>query len=350
MNTEIIIQPHQLRHFVNSLLHASGVDTQEAKIIADVLIWTDLIGRPLQGVNRLPAYLKRLELGLIQSPCQPEFIQKSETMQVLNGGDGFGHYLGHIAMHKAIELADEFGIGLVGVNHSNHFGAGAYYVYLAAEQQKLGLAVSNSVSKVAPYGGVTPVFGTNPFAFSAPIGDEYPILVDFSTGASAGSKIIKAAERGETIPAGLFIDAQGQPITDASQTGQGAMLPFGGAKGFCLGLMIEILSGVITGAAISHQVASLHQNFERPSNVGHFFMALDISKLMSMEHYFERIETLIGFIKQAKPQPGFDEILLPGETRWRLYQRYQKDGIPFDENDLEQLIQLAQKVSVPLPW
>lgn len=347
-----IISDQTLVEFYEQLLLAANVDEPEANIIASVLAWFDLIGRPLHSAVRLPIYLKRFELGLMKSPCRPAFTKKSETLMAIDGHDGFGQYLGHIAMQKAISMADETGVGVVAVKRSNHFGAGAYYVQLAAKQQKLGLSMSNVVPKVAPHGGTTPVLGTNPFAFAAPTRSEQSILVDFSTGASAGSKVRQAAERGEPLPTGAFVDEEGQPVTDARQVEQGAgtMLPFGAAKGFCLGLMVEILSGVITGAAISHEIASVYKDFERSSNLGQLFIAIDIDKLIPLTQYYERMDTLIGFVKQAKPQPGFDEVLLPGETRWRNYQRYQQDGVPLSEEAISQLTHLAQKFSVPVPW
>jgi len=346
----VSVEQQTLQQFILDLLRAAGVDEQEAPIIAQVFVWSDLIERSTQGVGRLAAYLKRLSLGLIQSPCRPEFSQKAETIYILDGHDGFGHYLGHLAMTKAIEVAAEYGVGLVGVQHSNHFGAGAYYVQLAAAQGHLGLATSNSVPNVAPYGGITPVLGTNPFAFSAPVRDGQSILVDFSTGASAGSVLRKAIAENQPIPAGIVIDAEGNPITDPQAAAQGVMLPFGGAKGFCLGLLVEILSGVITGAAISHEIASLHKNFERSSNVGHLFIAIDISKLMPVEHYFERMDLLIGFIKSTKKGKEVAEILIPGETRWRHYTQQLHAGIRLELKTIESLTALAKDLKLATPW
>jgi LDH2 family malate/lactate/ureidoglycolate dehydrogenase len=344
------IAPHRLHQFILALLEAAGIEAKEAAIIAQIFVWFDLIGRSTQGVSRLSAYLKRVELGLIKSPCRPEFIQKTETIYIVNGHDGFGHYLGHIAMLKAIDLAAEHGLGLVGVQHSNHFGAGAYYVQLAAQQLKLGLAFSNSVPHVAPHGGVTPALGTNPFAFGAPVRDGHSILVDLSTGASAGSVLKKTAEENQQIPEGIVIDREGRAITDPRAVEQGALLPFGGAKGFCLGLMIEILSGVLTGAAISHEIASLHKNFERASNIGHFFMAIDVAKIMPVEDYFERMDLLLGFVKAARKRDGVEEILIPGETRWRNYANQLANGIDLDSKAVEGLTDLARSMKVSSPW
>lgn len=348
--TNVNVNHQTLERFTLDILQASGVDEAEARIIAKALVWANLIGRAPQGALRLGVYLKRFRLGLIQSPCRPEFTQTSESVCLLDGQDGFGHYLGHIGMLKAIELADRYGLGLVGVRNSNHFGAAAYYVQLAAEQSKLGLTTSNSFPRVAPYGGLTPALGTNPFAFGAPTRNGQAILVDFATSAMAGSSIRQAKAERKEIPPGVIIDAHGRDLTDPNLAAQDVILPFGGAKGFCLSLMVEILSGVITGAAISHQIASVYKNFENSSKNGHLFIAIDIAKLMPIETYFERMEMLIGYIKTAKTGEDVAEILLPGETRWRTHRRQLAEGITLDLETVETLTTLAQTLNVPAPW
>jgi len=348
--SSIKIEHKRLQRFTYDILCAAGVDPKEATIIASAITWIDLIGRYAQGVYRLPAYLKRLRHDLITSPCDPEFMQKYETVYLLNGNDGFGHYLGHIAMSKAIDIADQRGIGLVSVSHSNHFGAGAYYVDLAAQSNKIGFAFSNSVPHVAPFGGISVVLGTNPFAFGAPMKNRKSVLVDFSTSAISGSMIMKAAEEGKTILEDIVIDEEGNSIVDPKAATHGVVLPFGGAKGFCLGLMVEILSGVITGAAISHEIASLYKNFERSSNIGHFFMAIDISAFMPIEDYYERMDQLVTWIKDVKPRKNVDEILIPGETRWLHYENQLSQGIELDQKTIESLSILAQEMDIQTPW
>ncbi len=344
------VPKHKLEKFVSDVLLAMNVDASEAAIIARVFVWFDLVGRMTQGVWRLPVYLKRYRAGLIASPSQAEFERKSETTYILHGRNGFGQYLGHVAMEKAVALARKYGAGVVGVNGSNHFGAGAYYVQLAAENRCFGFAFSNSVPHVAPYGGLSAVIGTNPFAFAAPTQSGKSVLVDFSTGATAGSMIMKALEENRPIPENIVIDEEGNSITDPRKAAKGVVLPFGGAKGYCLGLMIEILAGVVTGAGFSHGVASLHKNFERPANVGHFIMAVDIEKWMPLDQYFTRMEDLIRYIKNARPQKGVEEILLPGERRWKLYEDHLENGIPLDLKAQDALTKLADELKIATPW
>jgi LDH2 family malate/lactate/ureidoglycolate dehydrogenase len=253
-------------------------------------------------------------------------------------------------MDRAIGIAKGHGISLVGVRHSNHFGAAGYYVQMAAERGLIGVAFSNSVPHVAAYGGISAVLGTNPFAFGAPTREGRSVLVDFSTGARSGSVIMHAAREGAMIPEGIVVDENGDPVVDAQKAVDGVILPFGGAKGFGLGLMIEILSAVVTGAGISLEVASLHRDMERESNVGHCFIAIDVSRLMPLDLYYDRMDMLIGFVKESRPQRGVEEVLIPGETRWRIAEGHLAQGIYLDAGAIEALESMAQDWGVSTPW
>lgn len=346
------IEHGKLQQLVFDILYAEGIASEEAILIAQALVWCNLIGRHTQGVIRLPILLKRFRLGLIKSPSYPKFIQKSETIYLVEGNDGFGQYLGSIAMSKAIEMADQYGIGMVGVRHSNHFGANAYYVQMAAEKSKIGLAFTNGFPRTAPHGGITATLGTNPLGFSAPMKDGQSILVDLSTGASSGSMIRQAIEGDQKIPEGILIDENGRSIVDVQEAAKdsGTILPFGGAKGFCLGLMVEILSGVITGAGISHEIASMYKNFEQSSKSGHLFIAIDISRIIDMETYYGRMASLTSFVRGSKKQDGYDEILLPGEHRWRNYKQQLINGIELEQETFESLDTIAQELGILTPW
>jgi LDH2 family malate/lactate/ureidoglycolate dehydrogenase len=347
---EVRVNGNELEKFAINILCAAGVDTYESEIISKVLVWTDMVGRTTHGMIRLPIYIKRFRRGLIKSPCHPKFIHKTSSIQILKGNDGFGQFLSHCAMSKAIEIAAKQGVGLIGVYESNHFGAGAYYIQMAAEKNMISFVTTNSFPLVAPHGGIAPVFGTNPMAFGAPMRNNQSILVDFSTGALAGATIRRAiAENGE-IPKGMVVDEKGQDIVDPKKAPQGIILPFAGARGYCLGLMVEILSGVITGSAISHEIGSIFRNFQKSNRVGHLFIALDISQMIPLYIYYDRMTQLVAFIKETKRLDETVEILLPGEKRWHLYQQHMKDGIRLSADCIEALNPLADELGVTKPW
>lgn len=340
----------RLQQFAYDILLSAGVDAQEALTVAEVLVWADLVGRQTHGVGRLPIYVKRFGLGLVNSPCNAMFSRQSETICIVEGNSGFGQYLGRVAMSRAIDIAKQYGVGLVGVRESNHFGVGAYYVQMAAQSSQIGFAFSNGFPRVAPYGGVSAVTGTNPFAFAAPTRGGKSVLVDMSTGVLAGATIREVAKGNKMLPEGAVVDESGSHVRDPKQATHKAILPFGGAKGYCLSLMVEIVAGVITGSGISHEVGSMYHNFETISNSGHSFLAIDISRLMPIEEFHDRMDRLIDFVKSAERESSVEEILIPGEQRWRIFNVQSVRGVELDATDAASLASLAEELSLCPPW
>ncbi len=314
-----------LGEFAAALMQTKGVDEAQISTVVPNLIWCELAGRSNFGIERLPIHLKRAGLGLIKCPCSPQFEQLSPSVARLDGDSGFGHYASALAMDRAIQLARDTGVGIVGVRNSNFFGAGAYYVKQAADDGMIALAMSNSFPKVAPYGGIKAVLGTNPFAFGAPRRNGDHLLFDMATSGLAGSTVREHIARNKPLPEGLAVDALGQPITDARKVNEGALLPFGGAKGYGLSLLVEILAGVLTGAGVADGVGSMYQDFTRSGDNGHFVMALDVSRWMSMDEYHARFDGLAMALKASG-----DKVLLPGEMRWQTYRDNLANGIAID--------------------
>ena len=342
------INHKDLRDFAAALLSAGGTDESEVGTIADILIWADLVGRSTQGIWCLKTLLQRLRAGFIQSPCSPEFMQRTDGIALVDGHNGFGRYVGHVAMSRAIELARRCGIGLSVVRNSSHFGAAAYYVHLAAKAGMIGFAFTNAPRRVAAHGGLRPIFGTNPIAFGAPLRDGRSVLIDFSTSMMAGSVIRKGLESNETIREGVAVDERGQPAT--SPTEVFAMLPFGGARGYCLSLLVEILTGVITGSLMSFRIPYILEKTQRVTRIGHVFLVIDIATLLPLQEYHERMAMLVTAIKDSPLQRGISEVLIPGEARWRSYLKQIKEGILLDSKTIESLESLAAKQKLATPW
>lgn len=344
------INHKDLRYFAAQVLAAAGTKAGEAQAIADILVWSDLVGRTTQGVWRLTVMASRLRAGFIRSPCTPEYIQKADGIAVVDGHDGFGQYVGQVATLKGIELARRTGVGLVAVRNSNHYGAGAYYAGLAAQEGMIGFAFTNATRRVAAHGGLTPLFGTNPVSFGAPLHNGQSVLIDFSTGAMAGSVIRKATETNAAIPEGIAIDARGGTVTDPQAAQRATLLPFGGAKGYCLSLLVEILAGVLTDSLMSFQIPTMHEKTQTAARIGHLFLIIDIARLLPTPEYHRRMETLLAAIKASHLQEGVTEVLIPGESRWRNYAGQVKEGVLLDAKTIESLEALAAGLEVPTPW
>ncbi|MDF0599622.1 Ldh family oxidoreductase [Psychromarinibacter sp. C21-152] len=336
-----------LAPFVRRLMAAAGVDADQAETVCDNLLWNDAAGRRNHGLERLPILLERVRAGLIRCPAAPRWRDLGPSLAHLDAGDCFGQHAGRLVIDRAVALAEETGIGTVGVSHSNFFGSGACFLARAADRGMVGLALSNSFPKVAAHGGRRPVLGTNPLAFGAPRAGGRRLLVDMSTAGLAGSTLRDCRRTGRALPEGLVVDADGAAVTDPAAAGGGALLPAAGAKGFGLALMVEILAGVLTGAGVSDGVGSLYGDFERAGNSGHVFLALDIRRWMPREAWDDRIEGLCAAVA-ASGAPG--DVRLPGELREAELARSDRLGIALEADTVAGLTWLARDCDVAPPW
>jgi LDH2 family malate/lactate/ureidoglycolate dehydrogenase len=335
-----------LERFVTDVVVACGGDDTQARAFAEVLVWSDAVGRATHGLWRLDAYVGRLERGLIRCPCRPTISRAAPGLIDIDGDNGFGQYVGRLAVDEAVEAARDTGIAMASVRASNHFGVGAYYVDRIAASGMLGLAVSNSVAKVAPHGGVRPVFGTNPLAIAIPRPASRPVVIDMATAAVSGASVIQAAERGETLPEGILAAADGSPLTDPTRADEGAMLPFGGAKGSGVALLVEVLASVVTGAASSLNVRSMFNDFTGPAEMGHAFIVIDVARLSGPAAYGERME---GLLREMGDAAAGDGLRLPGDARWAALEDSVAHGVDLDTGTRDRLRAIGERHSVAMP-
>ena len=338
------------RRFVTDALRAAGADEADAGEVADGLLWTDLRGRHTHGLTRLPNIVERLSKGLVRSPAEMTWQEVAPAAALLDAGHGLGHVAGKRAVMKAVQLAHAQGVGMVAVRHSNHFGAAGYYCALAAEEGCLSLNFTNAFAKVAPYGGRRPALGVNPIAFGCPRRGAAPLMVDLSTSAIAGASVRSAAGNGRLLPSDAALDAEGNPTMDPAAVKAGCLLPAGGPRGFALGLMVEILSGVLTGSAVGREVGSLFFTWDRPVDVGHLFIAADIGRFLPPAEFIDRLEGLLAAISATPPREGFESVRIPGEIRAQLAGSYEREGIPLAPESAAPLAGLARRFNLPLPW
>jgi LDH2 family malate/lactate/ureidoglycolate dehydrogenase len=342
-----VIPEHALRDFTSRVLIAAGTSGADAEIVTDALIWADLRARHPQGVLRLPTFIRRITRGLIRSPAAMSWTRVAPALHQLDAANGFGQVAGRVAMERSVELARVHGIGGAAVRRSNHYGAASYYCAHGSAAGFLAFAFTNAFPKVAPFGGIRPVLGTNPLAFGCPTRSGVPILIDLSTGAMSGSSARERLERAAPLPAGAALDEQGHPTTDPTAVSRGCLLPAAGPKGFAHGLMVENLSGVFTGAAMGPEIESIFS--DRPTDTGHFFIAIDIARFQPLDVFVNRLETLLDRIKESTRMDGVEEIRFPGEIRGRFANMYAKDGIPLQPETVAVLRNLGHEFRVPWP-
>jgi LDH2 family malate/lactate/ureidoglycolate dehydrogenase len=347
MTPSLTVRKEELQEFVANLLIAAKGSSEDAEIVSESLVWADLRGRHEHGVSfLLPTLIRMLVRSLIHSPATMKWTKTAPATYQLDAGHGFGQVAGCLAMEKAISLASTQGIGLVAVRQSNHYGAAAYYSARAAEAGCIGFTCTNSFPRVAPFGGSQPLLGTNPLAFACPTASGSPVLVDFATAALAGLSIRKMSENGGQLPPGVALDADGQPTTNPSAVAKGCLLPAAGPKGFGLGLMVEIFSGLLTGAAMGREIGSFFNTWDRPANLGHVFIAIHIDHFMPIGAFTDRLQTLLGWIVDCPSQHGAEPVRFPGELRSRYAALYERSGIPLEIRAVQVLDQLADELTV----
>lgn len=331
-----------LMAWAEALLRHAGADPPSAQAVAWALVEADLRGVSSHGLLRLPIYLRRLEAGLVNpSPRLPAELKGAVAL--LDGEYGFGPRVALRAVELAGELAQAHGLGAVGVRRSTHFGMAGLYAEKLAQRGFLALVTTNAEPDVVPYGGREKALGTNPIAFAAPA-PQGVVVGDLATSQAAMGKVFLARKRGERIPPDWGVDREGRPTEDPHAVH--ALLPLGGPKGYALALLVEVLSGVLAGAGVTHGIGRMYDEWDRPQDVGHFFLALDPEAFLGREAFLERMGRLWAELKATPPAPGFPEVLLPGELEARRRAQALREGLELPEEVVAELKALGARYGV----
>ena len=288
------------------VLVAAGADPAEARCVAEVLVWADARGRFPQGTIWLDVLCRRLSRGELVSPAPMEATDRGHSMIHIDCNGGLGHVAGRRAVDLVADAAAASGVAAATVRESSHFGPCGYYAARLAERGLIGIVATNAYPKVAVHGGRGPVLGTNPIAFAAPSQTGRPIVGDLSTGAIAGSRVREAVNAGHDLEPGVALDRDGNPTLDPNDLEQGGvMLPFGGAKGAAVGLLVEILTSVLADGAPPAALGSMFQ--PGPPRTSHFVLALSADGGLA-----DRVDGLRAAVLAAERRPGH-EVRLPGD-------------------------------------
>jgi len=328
--TLINVSEEQLREWCVDKFKRVGVEEHNARIAADVLIHANLRGVDSHGVLRMEHYITKLtHLGINPNP-QLSVLQTGASTARVDGDDGLGHIVAEKAMSTAIALAKENGIGAVSAVNSSHCGALSYFVEMAARQGMIGIAMTNTDKMVVPFGGSEAYFGTNPIAFGFPAGDESPVLLDMATSAVAYGKLLESMHLGKQIPLDWAVDAAGQPTADPAKAT--ALLPFGGPKGYGLGLVVDVFAGLLTGSPFGPYVPKMYGDDPgEHRKLGHFVCAIDIGRFTDSSSFMANMLRMMEDLHQMQPAPGFERVMLPGEPEALRKQERLLHGIPLTE-------------------
>jgi LDH2 family malate/lactate/ureidoglycolate dehydrogenase len=334
-----------LRRQAETILIGYGATPEEAVIQADARLQGELRGHPGQGqgMRGLSRYCEMLENGGIVAGAQFEIVTETSATALVNGHNGFGQVIASRAMDLAIEKARELGVGLVAVKHSNHLGITAYHAMRAARERMIGLCLTNAGPEMAPWGGITPTIGTNPWGIAAPTPLGFPLVLDMALSMSGKGMVRWHQREGKKIPTDWAYTKEGYVTDDPNLAMDGPLVSMGAFKGTGLSIMTDVLCGVLTGAAFGLTPYSDPTNHD----VGHMLIAIDIEHFMPYDDYLARIEKFAAELKCSALAPGFDEILLPGELEHRRTVERLEHGIEMDFEALHVLRDLATSRRIP---
>jgi LDH2 family malate/lactate/ureidoglycolate dehydrogenase len=348
-----------LREFSIRVFLHFGVRGEDAAQAADVLASADLRGIDSHGVARLHTYFDLLIEGRINPKPQIKTIRSTLSTATVDGDNGLGLVVGPQANRIAMDMADKAGSGWVSVCNTNHFGIAGYYVLQALERDLIGWAMTNSTSIVAPLWGMERMLGTNPIAIAFPGKEEPPIVIDMATCAAAFGKIEMARRKGEAIPSGWGIDSQGRATTNPDDTvNGGALLPLGsdrergGHKGYALAIMVDMLSGVLSGANWGPFAPPFALRLKIPGRsvgkgIGHFFGAMRIDGFMDPDAFKRQTDDYIRVFRATKPAPGTTGPLIPGDPEREAEKLRREKGVPLIMPIIEDLRDISRKTGIP---
>lgn len=318
----------------------------DAVASAQVLVMTDAWGIFTHGTKSLNGYLRRLYGGGLNPHARPAVVADGPAWAIIDGQSALAMVTSRLAMQVAIAKATTQGIAYVGVRNSCHFGAAGYYAWLAAKEGLIGIAMANDIPSVTAPGARGAITGSNPLAYAIPADKHQPIILDMAISTVAGGKVNAAKALGLPIPDNWIVDRDGRPTTDPSQFfAGGALLPMAAHKGYGLALLIETLSGILSGAAITWGIRSwMLADASLTTEHGAAFLAIDPRCVIPEGRFRSRVDALIDEIHAAPKAEGSERISVPGEREWDNYQRALNEGIPLPA-DVWECLQSAAKSS-----
>ncbi len=356
------ISSSDLTHFVKQVFLKMGCSDIDAHLATDVLIKADLRGIDSHGVARLSGYYRLFESGRINPKPNIKILREKKSVFSIDGDSGLGLVIAPRTMETVIEKTKTFGSSYAGISNSNHFGIAAYHAMLALEFNFIGMAMTNASPLVAPTFGKERMLGTNPICYAIPAGNEQPFILDMATSAAANGKLEIADRNQSPLPIGWVETKDGSNTENPKALKEGGyLLPLGSDKdhgshkGYGLGALVDILSGVLSGANfgpwVPPFVSFLPVLPDLPGKgIGHFVGAMDIDGFIEIETFKEKMDLWIQRFKESTPKNPNQKVLIHGENEFNINKERSVSGIPIIENVVQDLIQLSNKIKVEHPF
>ena len=344
--------------FMTAVFEKMGVPTEDARLFADVLLESDRRGIESHGCNRFkPIYIYRIKSGILNPVTKIDILKETPTTAVLDANDGMGMVASKKAMDMCIEKAHKYGMGMVAVRNSSHYGIAGYWTGLAAKENMIGISGTNARPSVAPTFGVENMLGTNPLTFSMPTDEPFPFTLDCATSVIQNGKIEYYARINHDTPKGLVISREGEELTDSAEilkkirSQQAALAPLGGFgettggyKGYGYSTVVEILSAALqSGLFLKALDGKDEEGKIRPYHLGHFFIAIDTEAFMGAEAFKKTCGDILRDLRGSEKAPGQERIYTAGEKEYDVWM-YRKDkGVPVTEAVQKEFIGLRDE-------
>lgn len=341
---DVTIDPAALRAYAADVLKGVGMADDGAEVVADSLVSANLRGVDSHGIVRLIAYVTKMEKGGTKARPDIRLARDHAATAVVDGDNGMGQVVGSFAMREAMARARKFGVGMVVAHGSEHFGAAAYYAEMAAREGMVGFASTNAPPVMAPWGGRRQAIGNNPIAFAVPTRTPPAIVLDMSMSRVAGGKVRLAAKQGGTIPDGWIIDSEGRPSTNPEDLPKGALLAEG-HKGYGLAVIVEVLCGALSGAAMLSELPNWLFEPTRATNTGHTLIAIDVAAFVDVDTFLDRVEAMRAELHGHPTAAGVESVLLPGDIEAATSERRSR-GLPVPEEVVADLVTLGERYGV----
>ena len=339
-----------IEKFIVDVMVKAGIPHEDAKIVGDVLLQADKFGIDSHGVNRLKSiYLDRIKEGILNPLTSYEIVKEGTATAVIDGHNGMGHVVSYNAMKLAIEKARKYGMGMIAVRNSSHYGIAGYYAMMAVRENMIGITGTNARPSIAPTFGVENMLGTNPLTFGMPSDEPFPFLIDCATSITQRGKIELYAREGKEIPKGWVIDDNGESKTNSREVlndlvaGRAALTPLGGIgeetagyKGYGYAAVVEILSSALQQGGFMKMLMGIKDGKKAPYSLGHFFIAIDISAFTDPNDFKKTTGDILRELRASRKMPGQNRIFTAGEKEYYTWMERKDKGVPFTTQLLEE--------------
>jgi len=350
----------QLSAFTQQVFLSIGCPKEQAATATKALLSADIRGIDSHGVARLSGYVRLWEVKRVNARPDIRIIHETPSTAVVDGDSGLGLVVAPYAMQVAIEKAKQVGTGWVSVQNSNHFGIAAHHAMMALQYDMIGMAMTNASPLVAPTFSIDKMLGTNPICVAAPAGKQPAFVADLATTTAANGKLEILQRKNQPTPTGWVQDAEGNPSHDPHELKKGgALLPLGGDKehgshkGYALGAIVDIFSALLSGANYAPWVPPFPAYVPMPAQqpgkgIGHFFGAMRVDAFRPAEEFKKSMDHWIEGFRAAKPMPGQEKVLVPGDPEREMEAERMKEGIPFLESVVQDLRSIGEKFGIRL--